>query len=202
VLKGETVLDAVERLRRRCRELRADQHRIRSAPFPSGYAKQRMRAEIEALAIQGTPSVSALIEVDGKVEFQTPRLTSEVHAERRSLAFAQVPDTLALTCWLHKDSLIAALDREIVTEADDKAALSHEARQLEAEVMGDLLAVEREESALVWLAQAQGQPCEHRADCAVLSILGCGLITVPRPPNGPSSPEHAYDIVQPGGGRR
>ena len=42
--KGETVLDAIERLRRRGRELKADLHRIASAPYPSSYAKQRMRA--------------------------------------------------------------------------------------------------------------------------------------------------------------
>jgi hypothetical protein len=36
--KGETVTDAIERLRRRGRELRADLHRIESAPFPSSSA--------------------------------------------------------------------------------------------------------------------------------------------------------------------
>ena len=75
------------------------------------------------------------------------RLTSEVHAEQRALAFTEVPDTLALICYLHRDAMIAALDREIATEADDKAALTHEAREkAEAEVMGDLLAVERDEA--------------------------------------------------------
>jgi hypothetical protein len=201
--KGEDVLSGIERLRRRCRELKADQHRIASAPYPSSYAKQRMRAQIEALAMQGAPSVSALIELDGKVEFQTQRITSEIHSEQRSLGFAQVPDTLALVAWLHRDVLIAALDREISTEADDPAALSHEQRQqAEAQTMGDLLDIERQEASLVWMAQAQGLPCEHRADCAVLAILGCGLITVARPANGPSSPEHAYDILHPGSGRR
>lgn len=201
LLKDETVLDAVERLRRRVRELRADQHRIRSAPFPSAFAKQRAREQIEALAMQGAPSVSALIEIDGKIEFQTQRLTSEVHAEQRSLAFAQASDAVALICWLHKDALIAALDREISTESDDKAALSHEVRQkAEAEVQGDLLDIERQEAALVFAAWEQGLVCEHRSDCSPLAILQVRLITVPRAPNGPSSPSQAgYDLI--GGGR-
>jgi hypothetical protein len=102
-----------------------------------------MREQIEALAMQGAPSVSSLIELDGKIEFQTQRVTSEVHAERRSLAFTEVPDALALVAWMHRDALIAALDREIAVEGDDKAALSHEARQQrEAEAMGDLLSVD------------------------------------------------------------
>ena len=32
-----------------------------------------MREQIEALAMQGAPSVSSLIEHDGKIEFQTQR---------------------------------------------------------------------------------------------------------------------------------
>jgi hypothetical protein len=61
-----------------------------------------------------------------------------------------VPDAVALVAWLHKDALIAALDREIASGGDDKSALSHEARQQrEAETMGDLLAIERDEAALV-----------------------------------------------------
>ena len=99
-----------------------------------------------------------------------------------------------------KSALIAALDREISTEADDKAALSHEAREkAEAEVQGDLLAVERDEAALVWSAMEQNLPVEHRADCSPLAILQCRLITAPHAAPPPSSPEHAYNIV---GGRR
>jgi hypothetical protein len=60
--KGETVVDAIERHRRRVRELRADLHRIESAPYPSSYAKQRMRAQIGQLAQRGAPSVSSLVE--------------------------------------------------------------------------------------------------------------------------------------------
>jgi hypothetical protein len=71
--------------------------------------------------------------------------------------------------------------------------------QREADVMGDLLSVERDEAALVWQAKAQGLPVEHRADCSPLAILQCRLVTAP-PVNAPtgSSPEHAWSII---GGR-
>ncbi|MET4015889.1 hypothetical protein [Bradyrhizobium sp. S3.2.12] len=186
--KGEDVLSGIERLRRRVRELRADVHRIASAPYPSAFCKQRMREQIEALAQRGTPSVSRLIELDGPVDFQTQSLTSEVHAERRSLAFTETADALALVAWLHRDALITALDREISTEADDKAALSLEARQkAEAEVMGDLLAVERDECALIWQAQAQNLPCEHHQDVSILALLSVALVTAPSADASPES---------------
>ena len=108
-----------------------------------------------------------------------------------------MPDTVALVAWLHKDALIAALDREIASEADDKAALSHEAREKAvAETQADLLAVERDESWFVWQAQSQGLPVEHRADISPLALLGLRLITAPGAVPSPTSPELAYDIMR------
>ena len=93
-----------------------------------------------------------------------------------------------MTCWLHRDALIAALDREIASEADDKAALTHEAREkAEAEVQGDLLAVEREESALVWQAQSENLPAEHRADVSVVALLSIALVAAPRADASPGT---------------
>ena len=76
---GESITDAIERLRRRGRELRADLHRIASAPYPSSYAKQRMRAIVEALAQEGTPDVASLIEHDRVIGWPQARLTSQVY---------------------------------------------------------------------------------------------------------------------------
>jgi hypothetical protein len=92
-----------------------------------------------------------------------------------------VPDTVALIAWLHKDALIAALDREIDAEGDDAAALTHEQReQRESEVLSDLLSVERDEAALTWSAIEDGLPCEFRADCSPLAILQIRLVTTAR----------------------
>jgi len=95
-------------------------------------------------------------------------------------------------------------------EADDKAALSHEARQkAEAEVMGDRLTVERDEGALVWQAQAQHLPVEHRAGISPLALLGLRLVTAPRADPPPKVAGACLQhrrraalnrIVQPGGG--
>jgi hypothetical protein len=88
---------------------------------------------------------------------------------------------LGLLAWMFKDALIAAIDREIDAEADDAASLSHEERQQrEAEAQGDLLDIERQEAELVWQAQAQGLPVEHRADISPLALLGLRMVTTPR----------------------
>jgi hypothetical protein len=201
LLKGEGLVDAIERVRRRGRELKADLHRIESAPFPSSHAKQKMRAQIEALAARGAPDVSVLLENDREIVWPTQRLQSQVfNTPDRALAFSEMPDTVALFAWLHRDALTAALDREIASTADDDGALTREQRQQrEAETMGDLLDIERQEAALVWRGQSEGLPCEHRADCNPLALLGLRLITTPREAGLPgSSPEHAsYGFVMP-----
>ena len=47
---------------------------------------------------------------------------------------------------MHKTALLAYVDAAVTEEADDAAALSHTERETrEAEVMSDLLAVERDE---------------------------------------------------------
>jgi hypothetical protein len=199
--KGETITDAIERYRRRGRELKADLHRIQSAPYPSSYAKAQMRAQIEALAQQGAPNVANLIEHDRPVEFATRMVRIDVrNTETASVGLAEVPDTVALFAWLHRDALVKRLDAEIDGEADDAAALTHEARQkAEAVVMGDLMSVERDESALVWQAQAQNLPVEHRSDCAPAAILQVQLMTTaPRTNGSGTSPEHVITF----GGRR
>lgn len=63
---------------------------------------------------------------------------------------------------------------------------------------GDRLDVERTESALVWMALAQGLPAEDRSDCHRLAILGAQLRTVTVVEKRGSSPHAGWDFV---GGR-
>lgn len=200
--KGEDVLSALDRLRRRGRELKADLHTIRSAPYPSAHARAKIRQEVEALALAGAPVVSDLIEHDRSVIWPLLRLRADVvNSQVPSFAHTEVVDVLNLFAFVHKDALLASFDALVSEEADDKGALTHEARQkAEAEVMGDLLAVERDEAALVWSAMAQNLPVFHSNDCSPQAILGCRLVTAPAVNQSPgTSPQHGYSIF---GGRR
>jgi hypothetical protein len=195
--KGESVTDAISRLQRRTRELRADLHRIESAPQPSSWAKQAMREQVEALAARGEPDVSVLVERGANIVWPTTQVQVTIfNAEPGAIGYAEMPDMLAIAAYLHKDAMIAALACEITSEADDKAAMTHEARQkAEAEVLGDLLDIERQEASLVWQAQAQTLPAEHRHDCSPVAILGCRLITALRTTPSGTSADHGYNIV-------
>lgn len=64
--KGESLLDAIERIRHRGRELPADANRISSSPYPSSWAKAQVRAQVAGHAQRGAPDVTLLVELGGE----------------------------------------------------------------------------------------------------------------------------------------
>lgn len=180
VLKnGENVTDTIESRRRRLRELAADLHRVRSAPYPSSLAKAKMRQQIEAMADQGAPNVLGMIEGGTPIEFPTKQVPALVYNSTPGAVVApMIPDANGLVAWLFRDQLIKALDKEIADCADDAAALTDEQRQKqEAVILSDTLAVEREEVGLIDLAATQGNSIQYRADTSPLAVLGLTLVT-------------------------
>jgi hypothetical protein len=200
VAKGENgLLDQIENRRRVVREHKATLHRIQSAPYPSTHVKARIREQVEVLATRGTPQVARAVELDEPVDWPMASLRANIYNARELplAAFIETHDMLPLMAWLHKDALIAALEREIDSESDDKNALGHAEREKrEAEVMGDLLAVERAECALVFSAQAQNLPIEHRSDVSPLALLGLALVTAPRGDAPATTPGIAWDLIR------
>lgn len=128
-------------------------------------------------------------------------LQTQIHnSQTPAIGFASADHALAFTLWLHKSAAIAALEREI--EADDKAALTHEAREQQAaQVQGDLLAVERDEASLVFRAWHDGLSIASRPDIAPAVLLNVTLVTLPAVEQRGSSIERAgFDLFS--GGRR
>ena len=83
--KNEDILAGVARLERRCRELRADAHRVESAPYPLSHARSRLVEIIERLA--QAPNVSALIEhAAGEIAWPTRSVQSQSAERRRRTA--------------------------------------------------------------------------------------------------------------------
>lgn len=181
-----SVLDAVEGRRRRGRELLADLHRVRSSPWPSSIAKQGMRDRVEQLANSGRPFVECAVEHNEQIPFPTQTHQVRIlNGDPSLIGFVELPDTLALLTWLHRDALIEALDREIDTVADDPNAMTDEQRRAaEMQIHADLLAVEGEECALIEIAQAQGLPADYRIDCDPRAILGFEWVAAPAPVPG------------------
>jgi hypothetical protein len=195
--KGERISDGVERYRHRLRELAADLHRVKSAPWPSSVAKAAAKAQIEALAAAAAPDCESAIEFGSQIGFVTKTVSAMVHnVEAPAIAFVETPDTLGLFCWLFKDQLLAKINAGLDEAADDKAALSQQQReQMEAQIMADTLMIEHSECALIWHAEEKGEVLDFRSDTTPMAVLGLRLVNQPRASSLGTSPEHGYDVV-------
>lgn len=181
--RNETPATALDRLRLRLRELAADLHRVNSAPYPSAYAKTRVRQMVEMRA--QAPDLGGLIEHDAEIRWPVTTVdlpliaigqnSSPVHGSARG----EVIDMLAVLAWFDKPRLLDMLDAEIDDLADDGEAFSHEERQEKlAEIEVDRIAIERQECAVIKHMQREGMAVEFRSDTDPKAVLSVELETV------------------------
>lgn len=178
VKKGQTLLDAIEQRRRRCRELKADARQVQAAPIPSGEAKEKVRVLIASLAERGQPrGLGLLVETGSMAEIAAP--TQQVQTTGyasgggvTSNVFEQ-PDLLAFAAWLDPAKLLKKFCAEIDEFSDDEHALTDEQRTAKLEeIVADLLAVQREEEALIAQSESQGQVISRRTNADARAVLG------------------------------
>jgi len=184
--KGETILEGVARLRKKAAEHRKALVAIENAPRPSSEVKALAKAEIEKLA--QAPDVRNLFQ-GGTPNWPTANLTAQLFniSERGAIGFASTVDGLALTCWLHKDALIAAVNREIDKYAQDSIAMSPATKEkAAAEMAQTLLALEHSICRLIDVGLEQKLPIEYGEEAAG-AMMGITLRTVPPPPASPGS---------------
>ena len=177
-------------------------HRISVGPDAKfSWAKQRCVSRSRRWRARGEPDVSVLTEQGGKIDLAHDASAGDdlQRCSREPLAYAEVPDMLAIEAWRNKDALIKQLDGRIIdAESDDAAALMATERAA-AHCRGDGRRIglrERDEAALTWRAVSEQLPVWFRADIAPQAVLGIALVTTPRAIDGPTT-SLAYDIVHP-----
>ena len=169
--KGETVQTAIENRRRRLQELAADIVSVKRSPWPTSITKKLARAQIAELCKRGRPDVFGLVEHGERIAWPTLP-TGAVDLPE---AVRNPIDTPALIAWALGSELIEAIEREIDELSDDDRALTHEERGKKIETIeADMLAIEREEEALIELAEAQGVPITRRVNADPRAVLGVG----------------------------
>ena len=175
VLANESTADAIERRRRRIRELVADRGQVDAAPILSIEAKRAALRQIEELAERGRPNVFDTLQVtDGNVAW--PQHTHQLRVMNgtgHETAASTHPDALAVLAWIQKDAMVAAINREIDECADDAHALNAADRASKRkEILDDKLAVEREEELLISQLEASGAQVARRPDADPRAVLG------------------------------
>ena len=164
--RGETIWSAVDGTRARIEALKAEMRATRHAPIPSREAKELARQYVAMLAERGTIDTLPLIEAGRfpilPVDFNGP-------------ATSPTPpvDTVGMMAFLFRDQFLAALEREISINADDSSALTATERNERMDRLGrELLALERQEEALIVHGAENHQPIERRPDADPRAVLG------------------------------
>ena len=161
---------ALQKVRDDLSRIDADAHSVRTAPLPSDEAKVAARQHVKELAEKSRPDVRNLVELGRGIEW--PR-----HGIRDigglGNANAALPDSRGLLAWLHTDTMVAALEREIDAVADDGQAIGADERAKRlAQIAKDKLAAERREEAVITAAAQAGTALERRPDADPRAVLG------------------------------
>ena len=155
----------LDALRANVLELAEKVRDVSFAAYPSAWAKQRAREQIEALADRGRPDVMPLIDSGQKIVFASKTLPELAE---------NLPDTQALLFWLNRDALLEAIGREIDENSDDATALAPEDRKpRRMALLAQLLEAERAEEAAVVAAEAEGMEIFRRADLDPRGFFEC-----------------------------
>ncbi|WP_439373159.1 hypothetical protein [Bradyrhizobium sp. DASA03120] len=187
--RGEQLPAAIGRLRARLKEASADEHRIRSAPFPSADVKRKLREQLAAVASYGEPDLSGMIEHGtGDIGWSRETVNIPLVAMDKQggpiigSASGELTATMATMIWmLGPEAIGKRLDALVDQQAEDGVALSATDRATKlSEIAFDRARLEAEEAALVWRAQEAGDSVEHRTDCDPRAVLGIELRTVSR----------------------
>lgn len=194
---------ALERLKRRGREMAADLARFRAMQYPKSETLPLVRQWVEMQAQAGAPNVSGIVEhLQQEVLLADRRITAMVYNAPASApglaAIFTDPNAIGLIAWLLKDELIAKLEALIDAETDESAVLSTADRQVkEAELIADALENDRAVCALIWAAHAEGNSnIWFTKDNQPAAILGVRLETSTRPMQRGTSAGHSFEIAE------
>jgi hypothetical protein len=159
---------AIERCRREIADLRAELEAVARAPLPVSELKARARAWVDERAARGRPALS----VDrGKLAISFRRPDALVRGD--ALGATMTADTLA---WLHRDALIAALDREIDALGIVGGLTDAERASRTGELRAAILDIERMEESVIEAARGEGTVIARRPDASPFAILGIRFV--------------------------
>lgn len=163
-----TIVDAVAKVRTQHRDLTAEAPRTKAA-VDTNLARrvaQKVNAVIEKPVIEMRESGE---------DFSIKWPERNVRAVPSTLGgIPRAHDAAALACWLHRDAIIAELIKqaEQIVEDADKLMNPGDKRDRLRQINTELVALERQECALVWAGLAAGEDVVFRPDTDPKAVLG------------------------------
>lgn len=157
---GETLLQAVKRVRGQIAELTSEQSAVKQAGLPIGEMKALAKNWIAERAASARPTITASHD-RFDVNFVDPT------------AFTSRVDPIGALCWFDPERMKASLFEQIDSMPKSKLALSptEKAERLQ-ELQDTLFNLERQEEAFIVAAEEVGQIVPRRPNASPAAILG------------------------------
>ncbi len=164
--KGETVVQAIARLRDEITATKNHLRTVKAAPLPRADAKALAAVYVQQLAERGRP----------QVWFDRERLNVAFVDPRRPDSFAHFLDVAAFAAWLNPDVMVTRFEEAIdaLPPETQTAMPKEEQEKRAAELAAALLELERQEEFLISTAAGDGLAIERRptaSPAAVLSVV-------------------------------
>ena len=202
LLKSETAVAAIDRLRQQARALRAKLKQLENAPVPIALARARLREQLGAIARRGEINIDKLLtQAGGEIGFPSLQHITRVFntAEPTAAAIGALPDVVGMLVAANLEAMTALLDKKIAAAADDARAMTPAEKDKQtAQIMAELFALEVDEGTLTVAAWRDGLPVG--ANEAINPAAFFALENIVAPPFNPSpgsSREHAWDVAGP-----
>lgn len=157
---GETLLEAIQRVRGQIAELTSEQSEVKQASLPTGEMKALATKWIAERAASSRPTISASHD-RFDVNFVDPT------------AFTSRVDPIGALCWFDPERMKASLFQQIDSMPKSKLALSptEKAERLQ-ELHDALFNLERQEEAFIMAAEDVGQIVPRRVNASPAAVLG------------------------------
>jgi hypothetical protein len=162
---GESLSDAVLRIRREVVTAQSELAAVRRAPPAADEARAAIVAEINRLAGIGTPQLSI---ANGKATLWFP--DQQQHAAPGSALAAPSGSASALLCWLFRDQIVELCTARLEQVAGGITAADRAARI--AELERQLFQLEHDEEQLIEAAVAAGLEVHRRPHASPYALLG------------------------------
>jgi hypothetical protein len=167
--KGESIVDALTRVRREIAAAEGELRRIKSAPPPALEVKLAIIEEVDALAKEGRPLVTS---DGGRITINWPDVMQ--YATPGSALSAPSGSASKMLAWLFRKELIKKLIAEVEDNEGGIPARERPQRIREAEAR--IFGLETAEGKLVCQALDAGLEVHRRPDASPWAILGFGVV--------------------------
>jgi hypothetical protein len=163
---------AVAACRKKLGEIEKNIDVVERAPVPAGELKRRARAALKVVAERGRPHLSGIErEADPFGVSDMLGLTSMVAAPSGVGMGTLTQGSAEFLAWVLQDLLAEKLSK-IIDEVPQEGALDDAARDKKMmKLVEQKLEIEREEEALISLAEKTGTPIQRRPDADIRAVL-------------------------------